>query len=276
MPPGWLHMYVCVARPGSQWSCQGWQWDKAYRDKPLIFSCSFTTLLYVEIVGLERCRQASLFLVALFASLHFPVDSNLLRSLKKPPTAKSHPTIDGASDHPKLCHVSHPFYCKPHWFPSVLMGESVCVKSGGTGVPCEACEVPSVLWLTKKSCRVASPLSHSSSPLFFPPTSICPHIVVNKWMQSVALMCVYVWPVPISDLLFGIVNSAQRLSLLIYSLARLGLCVSPCVRVQAVWLDLLPGSFHFDDPPFCFIESARLLSMQTCAHAPVHTTRSIK
>lgn len=53
-------------------------------------------------------------------------------------------------------------------------------------------------------------------------------------MQSVALMCVYVWPVPISDLLFGIVNSAQRLSLLIYSLARLGLCVSPCVRVQAV------------------------------------------
>jgi len=100
------------------------------------------------------------------------------------------------------------------------------VNSGVTDVLCEARRGPLSPVVNKEVMqRVASPFSHSSSPFFFSP----PPFVPTLWLTSefkVLPLCV--WPAPISDPVFCIVNSAQRLSRLIYSLAHLGLCMSLC------------------------------------------------
>lgn len=124
-----------------------------------------------------------------------------------------------------------PLLFKPHRFPSALMGETLStrsIKSDGTGVLCEARRGPFGAVVNEGVMqRVASPFPH---PHFLPSIPICRHIVVKNEMQRVVLICVCVSPTPISTLLFWIVNSAQRLNLLIYSLARLGLHAFPCGR----------------------------------------------
>lgn len=106
------------------------------------------------------------------------------------------------------------------------------LKSGGTGVPCEARRSPFSPVVNEEAVQsVDSPFPHSSSPTFFLPSPFVPTLWLTSECKVLSFMCVYVWPMPISTLLFGIVNSANRLRLLIYSLARLGLCVP-------VWLGL--------------------------------------
>lgn len=95
-----------------------------------------------------------------------------------------------------------------------------------------AMAVPLVLWLTADSCK------KRPHPFCFP-------FVATLWLTS-KCRC---RPDAISALRLTIVNSARRLGLLIYSLARLGLC-----RVL-VWLGsdqmIGWGCFHSDEPFLC-------------------------
>lgn len=153
----------------------------------------------------------------LSASLQFPADCKLLRSLEKPPTAiwrsmiiwsflgVPNPLLHlffspnrTASSSSLMGRAFHARLWSPVWHTS-------WARRG---------RVPSALRLTKKVMEsVASPFSSLLLTRALPSFTICHHIVVNKWMQSV----VSARPVPISDRLFRTLNSSRRRSPLIYS-----------------------------------------------------------
>lgn len=137
----------------------------------------FVARFVIVLLVWKECRHHSLFSVALFDSLHYTADFNLLRSFEKPPTANSHLTIDERSDNPELFPMFPTrFFLQTALVPLSLNGQDgewVPVKSGGTGVLCEWGEVPSALWLTKKSCK------ESPHPFLTPPypfSSLHPHL----------------------------------------------------------------------------------------------------
>lgn len=88
---------------------------------------------------------------------------------EKPPTANSHLTIDEASDHSELSECSQPVFLPTASATLSFNGRDggcVSVNSGGTAVLCEARRGPFSPVVNKEVMqRVASPFSHSSSPL---------------------------------------------------------------------------------------------------------------
>lgn len=143
--------------------------------------CSFM----LKLLLLKEWHQPALFLVALFVSLHYPADCNLLRNFKKPPTAKSHLTIDGLSDHPETFSLfaAH-FFSRPHWFPLSFNGRDggrAPVKSGGTGVLHEAKRDPFGPVVNEEVMqRPDSPFPRPFSPIFLPPSPFVPTL----WLTS--------------------------------------------------------------------------------------------
>lgn len=131
---------VCVLRGRSQWLCLGLQLGYALKRQTstskgfgAVDATSATTAcIFVYFVArfvivplvLKEYRHHSLFSVALFDSLHYTADSNLLRSFAKPPTANSHLTIDERSDSPELFRCSQPIFSPDRTgSPPALMGK---------------------------------------------------------------------------------------------------------------------------------------------------------
>ncbi len=150
----------------------------------------------------KECHHPSLFPVALFVSLHFSADSNLLRSFKKPPTANSHLTIDEAPDHLEVFRCSWPVFLQTALVPLCLNGQDGgcgSVKSGGTGVLCEARRGPiSPVVNEEVMQRVASPFFHSSSLPFFLPSPFVPTLWLTSECKVLSLCVCMCGPYPLA------------------------------------------------------------------------------
>ncbi len=175
---------------------------------------------------------------------------------------------------PSFFSVPCPLFLRSALVPLSLNGrdgECVSVKSGGTGVLCEAKRGPFSPVVNEEAVqRVASPFLSPFLTPFLPSIPICPHIVVNKWMQSVVFMCVYVWPVPISAPLFCILYCKFRPATKPSDLF-IGSFGTLCVPVWSAWRRLI-GWFCCFLPlwwPVCVLQN--LLGYLACKHTHTHT-----